>query len=171
MGLMDILQQYANSASGANASVDHAHYDEVARTAPPEVMGQGLGDAFRDRNTPPFAQLVGQLFGQSNPQQRAGVLNQLIGAAGPGVLASIAGGSLSRLLGHTTGGAAPVTPDQASALSPEQVQEIASHAEQRDPGIVDRIGGIYAQHPQIVKTLGSAVLDVALAGVANRMRR
>lgn len=171
MGLMDILQHYANPAASTNTPVDHAHYDEVARAAPPEVMGQGLGDAFRDRNTPPFGQLVGQLFGQSPPQQRAGVLNQLLGAVGPGALASLAGGSLMRLLGRPASGAAQVTPEQASQLSPEQVQEIATHAEQHDPGIVDRIGGMYAQHPQLVKSLGSAVLAVALAGVANRMRR
>jgi hypothetical protein len=171
MGLMDILQHYANPATGASAAVDHSHYDEVARAAPPEIVGQGLGDAFRDRNTPPFGQLVGQLFGQSNPQQRAGVLNQLIAAVGPGVLASIAGGSLSRMMGSATGGSAQVSPEQASKLSPDQVQEIATHAEQHDPGVVDRIGGMYAQHPQLVKTLGSAVLAIALAGVANRMRR
>jgi hypothetical protein len=64
-----------------------------------------------------------------------------------------------------------VTPDQASKQTQEQVQEIATHPEQRDPSVLDKIGGLYAQHPQLAKTLGSAVLTVALAGVANRMRR
>jgi hypothetical protein len=36
--------------------------------------------------------------------------------------------------------------------------------------LLDRIGRFYAQHPQLVKTLGSAALAIALAGVANRMR-
>ncbi len=48
---------------------------------------------------------------------------------------------------------------------------MAAHAEQHDPGIVDRVGGYYAEHPKLFKTLGSAALAVALAGVANRMGR
>jgi len=37
--------------------------------------------------------------------------------------------------------------------------------------VIDAISGFYAQHPQLVKTLGSAALTVALAGMANRMKR
>jgi hypothetical protein len=35
------------------------------------VVGQGVADAFRSDQTPPFAQMMGRLFGQSSPQQRA----------------------------------------------------------------------------------------------------
>ena len=171
MGLMDILQHYAQPTAPAASDTAQAHYDEVSRTAPPEVIGEGLGDAFRADHTPPFGQMVGQLFGQSDPQQRAGVLNQLLGAVGPGVLATLGGGILSRLTGQSNAAVPQVTPQQASQLTPEQVQEIATHAQQNDPSVVDKIGGIYAQHPQLVKTLGSAALAVVLAGVANRMRR
>jgi hypothetical protein len=74
-------------------------------------------------------------------------------------------------MGGAGGGGAPsVTPQQASQLTPEQVNELAAHAEKRDPTIMDRLGAYYAQHPQLVKTLGSAVLAVALAKMANRTR-
>ena len=33
-----------------------------------------------------------------------------------------------------------------------------------------RLGEFYAQHPELVKTLGSAALTIALAKMANRMR-
>jgi hypothetical protein len=56
-------------------------------------------------------------------------------------------------------------------MTPAQVQEIATRAEQHDPSVLDHVGDFYAQHPQLVKTLGSAALAIALAGVANRMRR
>ena len=171
MGLMDILQQYANPAPGFNPDTAHAHFDEVSNNAPPEILGKGLGDAFRSDRTPPFGQMVGQLFGHSNPHQRAGVLNELLSSIGPGVLSALGGGMLGRLLAPAANSRVPqVTPEQASQLSTEQVQEIATHAEQKDPSIVDKVGGIYAQHPQLVKTLGSAALAVVLAGVANRMR-
>lgn len=168
MGLMDILQQY----EGAKASRATAHddFDRVSTEAPPDMVGKGVGDAFRAEETPPFGEMVSQMFGRSDPQQRAGLLNQLIRAAGPALLASLGGGILGRLGGHSTVAAPPVTPEEASSVTPEQVREIAARAEQHDPGVLDKVGEFYAQHPQLVKTLGSAALAIALAGVSNRMR-
>lgn len=168
MGLMDILQQY----EGAKASRATAHddFDRVSTEAPPDVVGKGVGDAFRAEETPPFGEMVSQMFGRSDPQQRAGLLNQLIRAAGPALLSSLGGGILGRLGSHSTVAAPPVTPEEASSVTPEQVKEIAAHAEQHDPGVLDKVGEFYAQHPQLVKTLGSAALAIALAGVSNRMR-
>jgi len=169
MGLMDILQQYSNLGA-APSPYAHDHFDEVARTAPPDVLGQGVADAFRSDQTPAFGEMVSQMFGRSNPQQQAGALNQLLRSLGPAVLASLGGGILNRLGAGTNTGFPQLTPQQASQLTPEQVQEIANRAEQHDPSVFDKIGGFYAQHPQLVKTLGSAALSIALAGVANRMR-
>jgi hypothetical protein len=134
-------------------------------------LGQGVADAFRSDNTPPFGEMVGQMFGQSNPQQQAGVLNQLLRSIGPGVLAALGGGILGRMSSAANAGTPQVTPEQAAKLTPAQVQEIAAKAEQHDPSVLDKIGGFYAEHPQLVKTLGSAALAIALAGVANRIRR
>ena len=170
MGLMDILQRYANPAAVSNPDQVHAHFDEVAGAAPTEILGQGVGDAFRADSTPAFGEMVSQMFGQSNPQQQAGVLNQLLRSIGPGVLSALGGGILGRMSAPSSAEQPQVTPQQASQLTPEQVQEIATHAEQHDPGVLDKIGGFYAQHPQLVKTLGSAALAIAMAGVANRMR-
>jgi hypothetical protein len=171
MGLMDILQQYTNTTVAPNPNVAHEHFDEVSRTAPPEILGQGVADAFRADNTPPFGEMVGQMFGQSNPQQQAGVLNQLLRSIGPGVLAALGGGILGRMSAPSNAEVPQVTPEQASQVTPGQVQEIATRAEQHDPSVLDKIGGFYAEHPQLVKTLGTAALAIALAGVANRMRR
>ncbi len=171
MGLMDILQQYTNGASAADANAARTHFDQVASAAPTEVLGQGVADAFRDESTPSFGAMVGQMFGQSDPQQRAGVLNELLRSVGPGVLAALGGGLLGRLSNSSAASTPQVTPEQAAKVTPEQVQEIAAHAEQHNPGVLDQIGGYYAQHPDVVKTLGSAALAIALAGVASRMRR
>jgi hypothetical protein len=64
----------------------------------------------------------------------------------------------------------PVSPQQASQVTPEQVQDIATHAEQHSPGIVDQLSSFYAQHTGLVQTLGSAALAIALAHMANRTR-
>ena len=172
MSLMDILQRY--NGINANRIPDTANddFDRVSGEAPPNVLGQGVGDAFRSDDTPPFEDMVSRMFGQSNPQQRAGVLNQLLRSMGPAVISALGSGVLGRLQNQQPKGVPPqVTPEQASQLTPEQVREIAAHAKQNDPGVLDRIGDYYAQHPQIVKTLGSAALAIALAGVSNRMKR
>lgn len=59
-----------------------------------------------------------------------------------------------------------LTPAQATQLSPDQVTQIASHAEQHSPGIIDKMSAFYAEHPGLVKTLGSAALTIALAKMA-----
>jgi hypothetical protein len=171
MGLMDILQQYA-----ARPTSTEQDFDDVAREVPPDVLGHGLAHALRSDQTPPFGNMVSQLFGQSNPQLRAGLLNQLIRTVGPAVLAKVAGGALSRFGQMANPGAAPgtpptISPTDAAQVTPDQVREIAEQAESQDASITDRIGGFYAQHPDIVKALGGAALAIALGQVANRMKR
>jgi hypothetical protein len=167
---LDKLQQYAYPAF-SNPDVALQPFYDLARAAPPDIVGKGVADAFRADSTPPFGEMVGRMFGQSSPEQQAGVLNQLLRSIGPGVLSALGGGILGRMSGPANAGVPQLTPEQASQMTPAQVQEIAARAEQHDPSVLDHVGDFYAQHPQLVKTLGSAALAIALAGVANRMRR
>jgi hypothetical protein len=164
MGLMDILQQYA-----ARPTSTETDFEEVAPQVPPDVLGHGLAQAFRSDQTPPFGNMVGQLFGNSNPQQRAGLLTQLLATVGPALLGRLASGALGRFA-QGGAGMTQVPPDVAAEVSPEQVKEIAAEAEKKDPGILDRIGSFYSQHPDVVKGLGGAALAIALGQIANRMR-
>ncbi|HUP09413.1 MAG TPA: hypothetical protein VMU47_19795 [Caldimonas sp.] len=169
MSLLDILQQYAGGTPPSGTDV-HAHFDEAARQASPQDLAPGIAAAFRSDQTPPFGQMVGQLFDRSNPQQQAGLLNQLIQAIGPAALSSVAGGALGRALGAGSGGASAtpaVTPAQAQQVPADAVAAAAAHAEQQDGSIVDKLSGFYAQHPDLVKGLGATALAIALG----RMRR
>ena len=165
MGLLDILNQYAGSAQPQADTA--SHFDAAAQQASPADLGSAIASMFRSDATPAFAQQIGQLFNGSNPQQQAGLLNQILQGVGPSALAA-AGGVLGRVLGTgaSTTGVPTITPEQASQLSPSDVQAIANHAEQHDPSIVDRAGAFYAQHPTLVKSLGVA----ALALTMNHMR-
>jgi hypothetical protein len=173
--LGNLLQQYLDSGANADTAQAADHFDQVAQNAPRETVAEGVTQAFRSDQTPPFPQMLGQMFGNSNPNQRAGMLNQLLGSVGPGLLASLAGGALGNLggLGGLLGGGSQpqVTPEQASRMTPEQVQEIAAHAQQQNPGIVERMGDFYAEHPTLVKTLGGAALAIALGHMAQGMQR
>jgi hypothetical protein len=172
MGILDILQQYTDPARAPTDRVDE-HFDQVARQSSPQDLGNGVAAAFRSDATPPFGQMIGDLFGRSNPQQRAGILNQIVQSIGAGGLASIAGGVLGRVLGGggTSGNAAPtITPEQASQISPADAGAIAAHAEKKDPTIMDRAGEFYAQHPDLVKGLGAAALAIALGRMHSGQR-
>jgi len=167
MDIADILKQYADRPTDT-----HTDFDEVSRQVPPEVLGDGLAHAFRSEQTPAFGDMVGSLFGGSNPQQRAGLLGQLIRSVAPTVLSGLAGGALGRMFqGARSGGAPNVTPGDVVDLTPDQVREVATAAEKNDPGIMDRIGAYYAEHPEVVKVLGGTALAIALGQMATRMRR
>jgi hypothetical protein len=168
--LGSLLQQYLEVPAGQSAADAPNHFEQVAQHAPTEVVSQGISDTLRSKDTPPLGQMVSEMFSRANPQQQAGMLNEILGALNPGVLTSL-GGVLGGLASRVGGGHVQVSPQQVSEVSPQQVQDLANHAEQHSPGIFDRLGDFYAQHPDLVQTLGTAALTVALAKIAGRMRR
>ncbi|QGZ41153.1 hypothetical protein IP92_00065 [Pseudoduganella flava] len=163
--LGNLLQQYLGGAADpARAEQD---FPQAAQLAPQGALAQGVTEALRSDQTPPFAQMVSQLFGRSDGQQRAGMLNQLLSNVSPAMLSALAG-NVGNLFGQN--GQPQVTPEQAEQITPQQVQEIATTAEQHNPGIVDRIGDFYAQHPQLVQALGGAALAIVLGKIAQAHR-
>jgi hypothetical protein len=171
MSLLDqlgtVLKQYTGNST-PNAADATQHFDQVAQAAPPNVLAEGLTAIFHSDQTPAFGNIVSSLFSQSNGDQKAGMLNQLLASVGPSTLAQLAGGgALASLLG---GGAKQLTPEQAQNVSPELVQQLATHAEKADPSIIDKASAFYAQHTTLVKTLGGAALSIAIAKVAERQK-
>ena len=172
MNAMDILKPYLDRPTDTQA-----HFDEVARQVPSSALAGGLADAFRSGKTPDFGQIAASLFGGSNGQQQAGLLGQLIKSVGPALLSSVAGGALGRMFqGSASAGggvrdATQISASDLSQLTPEQVRELATEAQRQDPGVLDRVGAFYAEHPEVVKVLGGAALAIALGQVATRMRR
>jgi hypothetical protein len=165
--LGNVLKQYSGSST-PNAANATEHFDQVAQAAPPNVIAEGLSAVFRSDQTPAFGNLVSGLFSQSNGEQKAGVLNHLIASVGPSTVAQLAGGGM--LASLLEGGTKEITPQQTQNISPELVQQIATHAEKADPSIVDKASAFYAQHTTLVKTLGGAALSIALAKVAERQK-
>lgn len=163
MGILDILKQYADPASARTGDVAD-HFDQVAQQSSQQDLGNGVAAAFRSDATPPFGQMIGDLFSKSDPNQRAGILNQIVQSVGAGGLASIAGGVLGRILGPaaTTGATPQITPEQASQISPADAGALAAHAEKQNTSIVDMAASFYAQHPTLVKSLGASALAIAL---------
>jgi len=170
MGLLDNLANIANQFSSGNASAADVHstYDQVAHTVPHGDLADGLSQAFRSEQTPPFEQMVTGLFNQSSPDQKATLLNQLLGALGSGGAAQALGasGGLAGLAGMLSGGR--VTPQQADQVPPQAVEVLAQQAAKKDPSIIDKAAGFYAQHPTLVKAIGAGALALLMSRISAR---
>lgn len=169
----DVLQRYQGTPSPKPPESVTDDFARVAQHAPPSAVSSGLAEAFRSPNTPPFGHMVSDLFGSSNGEQRAGILNHLITAVGPaaagGLLGNLAGAFSGAPSGAQTQPPQPkVTPEQAQQIQPAAVRELAEQAQQRDPSIVERAGAFYAQHPQLVQGLGAAALALVMSHISQR---
>lgn len=130
--------------------------------APAQTIANGLAAAFRSDSTPEFGSMLANLFSNSNGQQRAGLLNQILSSAGPGILSAALPGALGNIL---KGGS--VTPEQAEQISPDAVKNLAEHAQKSNPSIIDQVSNFYSEHPRVVQALGAG----ALAMIMNHMRK
>lgn len=160
MGLLDMLAQ---AVSGGNSS---QQFDQIAQTAPTDLLARGLAAAFGSNQTPAIGNMAGQLFGQSNSGQQAGMLNQLINALGPTVMAGLAGGVLGKVMSP---GQTQITPEQASQLTPKEVEAVVNHANEIHPGVADQLGNFYAQHKGLINTLGGIAATVAMMKMKDHM--
>jgi len=165
MGLLDdvkgMLSQYATNAAPAGDA--GAHFQQVAQSVDSGTLAQGIAAAMRSDETPPFAQMVSQLFASGSSDQKMAMLNMLLSSVSPEQRAQLS--SLIPDLGAVSATTGTAT---ASTISPAAVQTLAQHVEQHDAGIVDKMSALYAAHPTLVKTLGSAAMIIAMRKIAER---
>lgn len=166
--IANVLQNYAGGGGGAPQQGEVAnHFNQVAQTAPQNELANGIASMFRSNQTPPFGQMVSQLFGNSNPDQRANLLNTLLASgAGAGIVSQIA--QAAGITIPTSGGTPQVTPQMAAQIPQQAVEQAAEHAEKRDPSIVDQVSQLYAQHPMLIQSLGALAMSMAMSHLAQR---
>jgi hypothetical protein len=154
-----MLTQYA---SGAAPSGDAGtHFQQVAQSVDAGTLAQGIAAAMRSDQTPPFAQTVAQLFASGSGDQKMAMLNTLLASVPPDQRAQLSTlipglGALSTATGVAS----------APAIAPNAIQTLAQHVEQHDSGIVEKMSALYASHPTLVKTLGSAAMIIAMRKIA-----
>jgi hypothetical protein len=158
--LKGLLEQYASGA--APTGDPGAHFQQAAESVDSGTLAQGIAAAMRSDQTPPFAQMVSQLFSSGSTDQKVAMLNTLLSSIGPEQRTQLA----SLIPGF--GSASSVTRDQAGAVPPSAVKSLAQQAEKRDSGIVDKMSSLYAAHPTLVKTLGTAAITIAMRKIAER---
>ena len=162
--LLGIFEQYRNASPANPPQNVREDYRQAAEAVPSANLADALGEAFRSKETPPFGQMLSSLFANSNPDQRAGILNHLVSALGPAALSS---GALSSLGGLFRGGA-NVSPEQAKQVTPAAMQQLAEHAEKQNPSVIDQASQFYAQHPKLVQALGAGSLALIMSHLSKR---
>jgi hypothetical protein len=141
----------------------------MAKTLPPGTLAEGLAQAFHSDRTPPFEQMVSGLFRGSDPTQKADLLNQLVRSLGSGRAAEILRSvGLGRFAAGAAGGT--LTPAQAHEVPTQAVEALARNAAGKDPTIMDRAAGFYAQHPTLVKTIGVGSLALLVSRISTAQK-
>ena len=168
MSLMEILGRYSGERRRAlpHFEVEHDFEKVVAETAP-DALQDGIAEAFRSDETPAFEEMVAQLFENSEPRIRAGLLDNLLAGLGPNALGAATGGGLADVWRRYVAGAR-VAPDRAARVDSTEVQEVARQARKQNPGVLERVSRFYARHPEVVRTLGNVAMGVALSRIARR---
>jgi hypothetical protein len=173
MGLLENLEGLIKQAASGNASTADTHtaYDQVVQAAPQGALADAISHTFRSDQTPAFDQMVAGLFSQSSPEQKAGLLNQLLGALGPSAAQALASaGGMAALTNLLKGGSGVITPQQAEQVSPQSVEVLAQNAARKDPSIMDKAAGFYSQHPDLVKGIGVAALGLLMSRISAERR-
>jgi len=150
-----ILNQYHSGAMPSREEA-HAHYDEIARSVPPSVLAQTIGPALESMDTEHLREKITAAAAQMTPEQRAAFLQQILAGLGG------AGGAAAAV---AKAGASPSVAQDPSSATPQDVGNVATYAKEHQPEIFRRATEFYAQHPTLVKVLGT----VAIASIARRL--
>jgi hypothetical protein len=157
----ELLTQYAAGAVPAGDA--GTHFQQVAQSVDSRTLAHGIATAMRSDQTPPFSQIISQLFASGSSDQRTAMLNTLLSAVPPEQRAQI-----SKLIPGFGAALAGAQSQAGANISPGGIQQLAQHVEQHDAGIVDKMSALYAQHPTLVRTLGSAAMMIAMRAIAQR---
>jgi len=159
MSFMDqigsILNQYQSGATPDRTQAAE-HYDEIARTVPPNVLASTIGPAVSGLDSQHLEERIARSAQQMTPDQRGSFLQTMLG----GLAAS---GSLPSLLSRI--GASPTIASDPTQASPQDVAKVATYAKDNQPDVFHRAMGFYAQHPTLVKVLGT----LAIASIAKNL--
>lgn len=153
-----LIRQLSDKGNEPPPPEAQEQFQQIAQSAPREELSEGLQDAFNSDRTPPFAQMIAQLFGQADGHQKNGILGALLGGLGGRAQQALAKAGIDG------------KPDEAAQVSPGQVEQIAQQAQDADPGIVGQMSKFYAENPVLVKSLGGLAMALVLGRMAPRRR-
>ena len=158
MSLLDqlgpLLQQYAGGQAARTEAEAHAHYDQIHAAVPQQQLRHVIGPAL---NTLPADQVrdrVEATAAQMTGPQRGSFVQSLLEGLGPQVSSVLSSLGLN-----------PALAQDPSAATPADTGTLAAHVQQQRPEIFNQAMAFYAQHPTLVKMLGT----LAIARIAQQL--
>jgi hypothetical protein len=153
-----LLQQYAGGQAAATDAEAHAHYDQITSAVPPHELGRAIGPALTTLPAPDLRDRVSASASAAamTADQRGSLVQTLLAGFGPQV------GSLLAMLGLN-----PALAQNPSQATPADAGALAAHVKEARPDIFNQAMAVYAQHPTLVKVLGS----IAIAKIAQQLTR
>jgi hypothetical protein len=153
-----VLQQYANGKpADATREQAHTHYDQIASAVPPGVLASVIGPALGSLGSPQVRERVQNSAAEMSPQQRGDFMQVLLNGL------SSSGANLPGILGQL--GVNPSVVNRPQDASPQDVATVAAHAQAERPAVFNQAMEFYAQHPTLVKVLGT----LAIAKIAQQL--
>lgn len=152
MALFDQLSGLLSNVLGGNLSEQqtHEHYDQIAQATPPEALGSAIGPALAGLGSGEIQQRVSNSAAQMSPGQIGGLVQSLLGGLGA------SGMNIGSVLGQL--GIDPSVASNPQSATPDEVAKLAAHAQATNPGVFQEAMSFYAQHPTLVKALGTVVI-------------
>jgi hypothetical protein len=161
MGFMDqiggLLNQYMNEGGPYSREEAHDHYDQIHQAVPTDLLGSIIGPALNSLGGEEVEKRIYNSATEMNPAQRGGFLETLLNAY------RSSGANIPHLLGNL--GINQNVAYQPEQVSPTEVAKLATHAQRTNPNIFQQAMSFYAQHPTLVKVLGS----MAIASIAKQL--
>ncbi|MDM7913698.1 MAG: hypothetical protein ACE15D_04650 [Candidatus Eisenbacteria bacterium] len=161
--VVDVLRKYRSDATERPRI--HEEFDSVAKEVSRGELAAGIVTSLKSASTPPFADIVLDLYTHATPEQRAGILNRLLPALnekeGTVALQHEPKHVQELLVGKQTVSAA-----DAERIGAASVRKLAAAADTLDPSVVEKIAEMAADHPALLKTLGTGILAQTLTAIA-----
>jgi hypothetical protein len=157
--ISDLLRRYGVGEGATDRTEARQHYDQIAAAVPPDQLAPLIGPAVGELGGDQVRTRVANSATEMTPQQRGNFLQTLLS----GLAGASAGGGLSRVLDQI--GVSPAVARDPQQATPEEVGKVAAYAKEERPDLFHRAMGFYAQHPTLVKVLGT----MAIASIAKNL--
>jgi len=161
MGFMDqiggLLNQYTGGGGPYSQAEAAEHYDQIHQAVPTDLLGSIIGPALGALSTDHVQDRIYDSAQAMQPAQRAGFLESLLGA----FQSSCA--NIPALLAQL--GINQAVASNPYNATPEEVAKLAAHAHENNPSVLQQAMSFYAQHPTLVKMLGT----MAIASIAKNL--
>lgn len=153
----DLLNRYASGSGATSREEAREHYDRIAGNVPPDLLASVIGPAVASLPRDQVETRVKNSATEMTPGQRGSFLETLLSGLGR------SGEGIRSVLEQI--GVSPKVAEDPQQATPEEVGRIAAYAKEERPDLFHRAMEFYAQHPTLVKVLGT----LAIASIAKNL--